>query len=145
MRSKNKCIKQEVVNEAYLFSRSFWIYLYLLDNMPLDVITAWIYMIQDNSLVSIFSPTVMGSWLTEKREWQRWRKKGRERGKGIKESGGKNTFMKRKTFHNLHLAPQEKNSDFQEAVSHLIVSEKEMKLEKDKWCCKEGVLLFYLY
>lgn len=40
--------------------------------------------------------------------------------------------MKRNTFHNLHLAPQEKNSDFQEAVSHLIVSEKEMKLEKDK-------------
>ena len=44
----------------------------------------------------------------------------------------KNTFMKRNTFHNLHLAPQEKNSDFQEAVSHLIISEKEMRLEKDK-------------
>lgn len=60
------------------------------------------------------------------------REKDRE-GKRKRDQGkcGKNT-VKRNTFHNLHLAPQEKNSDFQEAVSHLIVSEKEMKLEKDK-------------
>ena len=61
------------------------------------------------------------------------REKDRE-GKRERDQGrcGKNTFMERNTSHNLHLAPQEKNSDFQEAVSHLIVSEKEMKLEKDK-------------
>lgn len=78
---KNKCIKQEDVNDAYLLSRSFWIYLYLLDNVPLDVITAWIYTIQDISLVTTFSPTNMGSWLIEKRESNRERQgEKKERG-----------------------------------------------------------------
>jgi hypothetical protein len=36
---KNKCM-QEGLNSTYLFSRSFWIYLYLSVNEPLDVITA---------------------------------------------------------------------------------------------------------
>ena len=145
IQDKNKCIKQEDVNDAYLLSRSFWIYLYLLDNVPLDVITAWIYTIQDISLVTTFSPTNMGSWLIEKRESNRERQEEKkERGK---EQGQwwKKTFMKRNSFHNLHLAPQEKNSDFQEAVSRLIISEKEMRLEKEKWYCKEGFLLFYPY
>ena len=88
----------------------------------------------------------MGSWITEKRESDRdGERQGGKEEKGSRKVVEKNTFMKRNTFHNLHLAPQEKNSDFQEAVSHLIIYEKEMRLGKDKWCCKEGILLFYLY
>ena len=65
----------------------------------------------------------------------RWSKTGRETGKGkngSEDSGGKNTLRKRIYFHNLRLSPQEKNSDFQEAVSHLIRSERELRLGKDK-------------
>lgn len=40
--------------------------------------------------------------------------------------------MEKNYFHNLRLAPQEKNSDFQEAVLHLIISERKRRLIRDK-------------
>lgn len=56
----------------------------------------------------------------------------RERERGREDDSGKNTPMEKNYFHNLRLAPQEKNSDFQEAVLHLIISERKRRLIRDK-------------
>lgn len=63
----------------------------------------------------------------EETEWQRWRERERRKKNGNR----KNTFMKKYSSHNLHLSPQEKNSDFQEAVLHLIISERKMRFVRD--------------
>lgn len=55
----------------------------------------------------------------------------RVRERGREEGSGKNTFME-KNYYNLRPAPLEKNSDFQEAVLHLIISERKMRLVRDK-------------